>query len=273
MKIASNLTDHEKNLLFLLFTLLILFCAYQFGYVPFTERAENLHNENLLLTSRVNELQIKKNQEEKFITETKDYEEKINEMLGEIPVRITQEKSIMLITELEDYADIKISSINFQDISKFYSGSFQGSNMQSSANVSTNESEQDSDVAENNTANNESTMDVTKEAATNDSSRDSTNLLINTAVTGYSTAIVLTYQTSYEGLKKCIEFINENEEKMNITDISAAFDNTTGNLTGTLTINLYALDGIDKQDEEVKVPGIHIGVDNIFDSIENSILD
>lgn len=252
MKVASNLTDHEKNLLFLLFTLLILFCAYQFGYVTFTERADNLHNENIRLTSRLNELQIKKNQEEKFITETKEYEEKIHEMLEEFPVRINQEKSIMLITELEDYADVKISSINFQDISKFYTGSFQESNALTSADTSIDESEQDNDAAVDNTA---------------------SNATFANAITGYSTSIVLTYQTSYEGLKKCIEFINKNEEKMNLTDISAAFDNTTGNLTGTLTIILYALDGIEKQEEEVKIPGINIGVDNIFDSFENLILD
>lgn len=227
MKIASNLSDHEKNLLFLLFTLLILFCAYQFGYVPFTERADNLHNENLLLTSRLNELQIKKNQEEKFITETKDYEDKINEMLEEFPVRITQEKNIMLINELEGYADVKISSINFGDSSNFYTGSLQKGNASDSVET----------------------------------------------ITGYSTSIVLTYQTSYEGLKKSIDFIHENDKKMNITGITAAFDNTTGNLTGTLTIMLYALDGMDKQEEEVKIPGIEIGVDNIFDSFDSSVLE
>ena len=60
----------------------------------------------------------------------------------------------------------------------------------------------------------------------------------------------------------------KDKEKMNITDISAAFDNTTGNLTGTLTISLYALAGIKKGEEEVSIPGIGLGMDNIFDSIE-----
>lgn len=222
MKIANNLSDNEKNLLFLLFTLLILFSAYQFGFVKFTDKAEELQKENLTLSSKVNELQIKKNQEEKFMNETLEYEEKMNEILGAFPVWITQEKNLMLITELEEYANVKISSVTFQDVSTFYTASLE------------NES---------------SVSDV------ND-------------ITGYTTSIALTYQASYQGLKDCIQFINNNEEKMNITDISAAFDNTTGNLTGTLTISVYALDGIDKSEEKLVIPGIDLGMDNIFGSVE-----
>lgn len=222
MKIANNLSDNEKNLLFLLFTLLILFSAYQFGFVKFTDKAEELQKENLTLSSKVNELQIKKNQEEKFMNETLEYEEKMNEILGAFPVWITQEKNLMLITELEEYANVKISSVTFQDVSTFYTASLE------------NES---------------SVSDV------ND-------------ITGYTTSIALTYQASYQGLKDCIQFINNNEEKMNITDISAAFDNTTGNLTGTLTISVYALDGIHKSEEKLVIPGIDLGMDNIFGSVE-----
>lgn len=222
MKIANNLSDNEMNLLFLLFTLLILFSAYQFGFVKFTDKAEELQKENLTLSSKVNELQIKKNQEEKFMNETLEYEEKMNEILGAFPVWITQEKNLMLITELEEYANVKISSVTFQDVSTFYTASLE------------NES---------------SVSDV------ND-------------ITGYTTSIALTYQASYQGLKDCIQFINNNEEKMNITDISAAFDNTTGNLTGTLTISVYALDGIHKSEEKLVIPGIDLGMDNIFGSVE-----
>ncbi|WP_066711994.1 hypothetical protein [Clostridium sp. Marseille-P299] len=222
MKIANNLSDNEKKLLFLLFTLLILFSAYQFGFVKFTDKAEELQKENLTLSSKVNELQIKKNQEEKFMNETLEYEGKMNEILGAFPVWITQEKNLMLITELEEYANVKISSVTFQDVSTFYTASLE------------NES---------------SVSDV------ND-------------ITGYTTSIALTYQASYQGLKDCIQFINNNEEKMNITDISAAFDNTTGNLTGTLTISVYALDGIEKSEEKLVIPGIDLGMDNIFGSFE-----
>lgn len=222
MKIANNLSDNEKNLLFLLFTLLILFSAYQFGFVKFTDKAEELQKENLTLSSKVNELQIKKNQEEKFMNETLEYEEKMNEILGAFPVWITQEKNLMLITELEEYANVKISSVTFQDVSTFYTASLE-----------------------------------------NESSVSDVNDII-----GYTTSIALTYQASYQGLKDCIQFINNNEEKMNITDISAAFDNTTGNLTGTLTISVYALDGIDKSEEKLVIPGIDLGMDNIFGSVE-----
>lgn len=242
MKIANNLSDNEKNLLFLLFTLLILFSAYQFGFVKFTDKAEELQKENLTLSSKVNELQIKKNQEEKFMNETLEYEEKMNEILGAFPVWITQEKNLMLITELEEYANVKISSVTFQDVSTFYTASLENESSVSDVN----------DID-----------DGSIDAMVNNKSEGNV-----VDITGYTTSIALTYQASYQGLKDCIQFINNNEEKMNITDISAAFDNTTGNLTGTLTISVYALDGIDKSEEKLVIPGIDLGMDNIFGSVE-----
>lgn len=271
MKITNSLSDNEKNLLFLLFTLLILFSAYQFGFVKFTDKAEQLQSENLTLTSKLNELQIKKNQEKKYIAETVEYEEKIAEMLNDFPTRITQEKNIMLITELEEYAKITVSSITFQDISKFYTSNLENSSLtnvvddmhETSIDVRVDDENEVNDGIKTNEEN--GTAEENKNIKTGEYIKGKT---MDLNITGYTTSIVLTYQASYQGLKKCIEFINNNKEKMNITEISAAFDNTTGNLTGTLTISVYALAGIKKGEEEVTIPGIDLGMDNIFNSIE-----
>lgn len=88
------------------------------------------------------------------------------------------------------------------------------------------------------------------------------------SIAGYQMTMNLSYQTTYDGLKKGIDFINKNDNKMNISDITAAFDNTTGNLTGTMTIIKYALDGTGKTFENVIIDGVQLGTENIFGTFE-----
>jgi hypothetical protein len=55
---------------------------------------------------------------------------------------------------------------------------------------------------------------------------------------------------------------------MNISDLTAAFDSTTGNLAGTMTIHLYAVNGTGKKYLEPQIAGLDIGTDNIFGTFE-----
>lgn len=267
MKIISNFSDNEKNLLFLLFTLLILFSSYQFGYVPLTNKADHLYEQNKELTSTLNELQMKKDNQEKYISETNSFQERTNEMLEEFPIQITQEKNIIFVTQLEEYAKMKVASITFQDITKFYESNQNNEDTVSTGeNVNTDEGEQSeasSEELSDKEINNNSDFN-TKEANKKIEGFNTNNIDMK----GYTTSMVINYQCNYKGLKKMIEFINTNEEKMNISDLSAAFDYTTGNLTGSVTISVYALNGIDKAEEELLIPNIEIGTNNIFGSFE-----
>lgn len=78
----------------------------------------------------------------------------------------------------------------------------------------------------------------------------------------------ISYRTTYEGLKECMNYINLYEERRNVESITASYDATTGNLTGTMVINLYAMSGTDKKYQKPEVSGISIGTDNIFGTAE-----
>lgn len=87
----------------------------------------------------------------------------------------------------------------------------------------------------------------------------------------FTSPLSITYRTTYEGLKECMDYINHHEERMNVESITASYDATTGNLTGTMVINLYAMSGTDKQYQKPEVAGISIGTDNIFGTAEISM--
>lgn len=235
----NKLSGRERNLLYLLVALMILFGAYQFGYVGLMEKAENLQKSNQELTDQYNELLIKEAQKDKYITETARLNTMTQILLDRFPANLSQEKSIMLMAGLENYANIKVNALTFNGITTFYEN-----------DKSTDESSNDEEnVPEG----------YYKETIENDLG----------SLTGYKLNMTINYKAGYKGLKKCIKFINENQEKMNISSITASYDSSTGNLTGTIGINIYALSSNLSKFEDIKIPVEEIGTNNIFGTIQD----
>ena len=86
----------------------------------------------------------------------------------------------------------------------------------------------------------------------------------NTGIYVYQNSLSLTYKSSYEALKRCMDFINQNEERMNVDSLSASFDSESGNLSGVLVINQYSMTGTESIYQKPQFDGINIGVDSIF---------
>lgn len=84
----------------------------------------------------------------------------------------------------------------------------------------------------------------------------------------YCVPMSMAYQSSYKGLKDTIKYTNNHQNRMVIDSISAAYDGTTGLVTGGMTLNMYYVTGTEKVYEEPYVPHMNMGVSNIFGSIE-----
>ncbi len=84
----------------------------------------------------------------------------------------------------------------------------------------------------------------------------------------YSIPVSVTYKTTYEGYKKCMTYINEYKERINVTDLNTTYDAQTGNLTGTMTLSMYYLTGTDKPFERPEISDINLGTGNIFGTLE-----
>lgn len=78
----------------------------------------------------------------------------------------------------------------------------------------------------------------------------------------------LSFQVSYDGLKRGLEYILNHEDRMTVQDMSVSYDNSTGNLSGTMNINMYAISGTDNTYSGPSVPGVPTGTPNIFQTLE-----
>ena len=238
MKNNKKISTRELKLLFVFFTLLILYASYQFGYLKYTNKTEKLLEETRTLENQLSELKKKNSNKEKMIKETEEFIKKKDSMLEEFPGGVTEEKITMFVVDMENYASAQVSNISFEGIQAFY------------------------------TTNGELSRDATTEETTTEETATTTETIAEGDITGYQTTVLLSYQATYAGLKKCIDYINTYQEKINIGGLTATFDSTTGNLTGTLTIIVYSLGGTDKKYQAPQIAGIEIGRDNIFGTFE-----
>ena len=88
--------------------------------------------------------------------------------------------------------------------------------------------------------------------------------------------LTINYQTTYDGLKACMNYINNYPERMNVNNFSAGYDKETGLLTGSMVINLFGVKDADHIYEDPYIGGIELGLDNIFGTMDvdlNSLIN
>ncbi|MDF2588242.1 MAG: hypothetical protein K0S41_2083 [Anaerocolumna sp.] len=248
----KGITEKEMRLLIILFSLLIFVGVYQFIYIKTNDKTDTLTVENNALQVQVNELMIKQSNAEKLKDEITSMESEMKELINVFPSDITTEKGIMFAKELEDFTDISISSVAFSEKEVFYSSSGQA---------------EQSETMDENSVENETLTDTTSEISTDNEANENTNQF-NLGIQGIRSTVTLSYQTTYNGLKQCLSYIKENENRMVLNDLTAAYDMSTGNLTGSMTIAMYALIGSPKGYTAPDLDHIKTGTNNIFSTIE-----
>ncbi len=80
--------------------------------------------------------------------------------------------------------------------------------------------------------------------------------------------ITVNYSTTYSGLKACMDYINNYSERMNVNSFSAGYDQESGQLTGSMVINLFGVKDADHEYHDPVIAGINLGVDNIFGNVD-----
>lgn len=220
MKISQK---HIQYILLLLIVVIAV-CAYQFGYVKYIEKANQVKEENKTIEARINELNTKESHRAEWTEGIAESEKNIKEILAKYGPGNTPEKSIMFLRSLEDVAEMTVPNLTFYPDNSFY--------------ISNNVDGEGNPTIE----------------------MDRTTLSFN-------------YLTSYDGLKKCVDYINNYVERMNINGFTAMMDPTTGQLTGSMVINLFSVTDESHVYSAPVVSGIDIGTDNIFGTLDLTTVD
>ena len=80
---------------------------------------------------------------------------------------------------------------------------------------------------------------------------------------GYKSSINISYEGDYSQWKDFVKYINTYASKSTIDSLTATYNDSTGVVSGTASISLYAIQGGDRKATEPKF-NVKTGTDNIF---------
>ena len=107
------ITDAEKKLLFIVLGVVILVCAYFFGFTKLNEQARAIEASNVQDEAEVSRLEGMVSKQAETQAETEQYKKNIETIVAKYPVSIPQEKAIYLVQQFEDITLMDVDSIAF----------------------------------------------------------------------------------------------------------------------------------------------------------------
>ena len=261
-----KISDSDKRLLIIFFAIVILACSYFFIFNKSMSKASELeatNDEDRIKVQQMETMEAALPQVKENIETMKQTQE---EIIGKYPSDMKTEKVIETLQEIEEHSsDFHITDITFAMHMPILG---QGSTTDASSDT-------EGDVASDTTGDTESDAgsDVTSDTAgstTGDTAGDTTGSTTDdstasaSSVEGYYASVGIRYEASYAGLKEMIAYVNQFKDRTTIDQFSASFDDTTGKLTGEMTLNMYYLTNTGKDYVPPVFDFMPKGVNNIF---------
>lgn len=228
--------------------------AYFFVFTDYKEKTEALVAQNTKLEQQISDLQAKQQNQEFYETEMERMLKAIDDIYQVFPVDVREEDCLLMAINQELISPMSLNSIS---ISLVNDVAFTVDTAQSEHKYTYDLGEGDilGDGGGDTT-----TADATAAAATNDP--NNTTGMLRTRQTTFN------YTVSYEGLKRSIQHICNQTNRVAIDSLTASFDTSTGLLVGSTTLDMYLVPGqVDKPYVQPNFSAVLLGTDNIFGTI------
>lgn len=236
-----KVTKRDVLLILALIGILAAALSYFLVFDPYKEKTEALVAENGRLQQQVAALEEKEKNKEFYEKEMERMRQEIADIYQVFPVDVREEDCILMAINQEIISPMDVQSINISLVNDV------------EFTVDTSQEP----VHDYSTGGG----DVPDDAAAAANTSDTTGMLRNRQTT-------FNYTVSYEGLKRSILHIGDQTNRMAIDSLTASFDDATGLLVGTTTLNMYiAPYQEDKPYVQPNFSAVLLGTDNIFGTI------
>lgn len=236
-----KLTEKDKNLLLIL-AVIAAFC------LPLVLLVQPAMNKCEALTREISELQSRKSYLDQIVTAGSTYQEeaeniavKKEELMNRFPSDIPQEASLLFMDNTEKKLPISLYQVGFgEDVA-----------MQ----MTSAPTQEAIDQVEADTG------DVTDDSVYADTTSQTA---VTSGLTGISTSTDFSYTAGYEEFKEFLDYIENYNDRMVITSLTASYAMDMNQVNGNFTLIQYALKGEDRNPVSFLEPEMIQGTNNIF---------
>lgn len=264
-----NISMRDKKILLMFLGVGIFAAGYFFGYRPQMEEAESIQASNAPLQERLNDLLKLAENKDFYLEETDSINAKIDEYTSAFPADIRSEDGIVLSMNMEDSLDMQISNVGLG--TREFIAALDGSTedplidmpdqtLSEQANAQTQEQIDEIEGTD--------VQGDKERQAASDEEVANLNETLTTPVL-YRTQDSMQFTGTYASLKDMVDYLAEQSGRMTLDNVNASFDSSTGNLTGSITVNLFSMAGTGKTYTEPDAGSVAYGTDNIFGTIES----
>lgn len=248
MKISMR----DKKMLLMFLGVGVFAAGYFLGYRPQMEKAESIQAANVPLQDRLDDLLKLAENKDFYIEETNSIQEQIDKYTSEFPVNVRQEDGIVLSMDMEDSLD---GSTEDELVDMPDETLSEQANAQTEAQI---------DEIEGTDVRGDKERQIASDAEVEDMNSTTSVPVL------YRTQDSMQFTGTYASLKDMVEYLADQSGRMTLDNVSASFDSSTGNLTGSITVNLFSMAGTGKTYTEPDAGSVAYGTNNIFGTIEKS---
>ena len=224
---TTTLSSKDKKLLLYVGGAAVFFLVLFLIFMPTNEKTSVLKDENATLLSEVEHLRALDADKETYLAKTDETNRAIVETLSHFPVAVLEEETIMYAVELEDKNDMVINSISISPEELLYTSSIPVASPAYKGNP-----------------------------------EDAASAVVPLNL--YNTNAIYSFTSSYEGFKEIYTMIQKDNHLKNVDSLSMAYDQESGMIIGTMSVNLFAVDGTGEAYVSPEIRDVKTGVLNVF---------
>lgn len=262
----SKLTKKDEYLLIGLAGVLFLVIAWFLIASPLQEKTATVKTENVELKSKAELYQAVNAQLSTYEKGIEDYETKKTDIINKYPSQITKEDEMMFWVNMENnlYNQMAVTTLNFTELTEVLPVADETAQTDTTT----------TDTTATDTTTTEATTEAATEAAT-DAAADGTATTTDATATAldvhlFKAPINYSFQATYDGLKNMMYYLLNDSNRKNIENINITFDTETGNLTGSMDVNLFMMTGTGREYRPLSIPATSKGVSDIFHTAEGT---
>lgn len=263
-----SISTRDKKILLMFSGVAVFAAGYFFGYKPQMSKAEEIETASVPLETRLNELLEMAKNKEFYEEETSRYNQEVSDYVAQFPADVKEEDGILLARDMENALDMEVSNIGIS--TRNFIASLDGSTeeeigelvdqtLSEKANEQTQE--QIDEIEGTDTKAEEALADAT-EAAVSDAA-DLTDLTVL-----FRRLDTLQFNGTYDSLKDAVDYLASRSGRMTLDSVDASFDASTGNLIGTITVNMFSMTGTGSTYTEPDAGSVALGRKDLFGTID-----
>lgn len=258
----SKMSMRDKRILLMLLGIVVFVLGYFLVFQPQMAKAEEIEAQNAPLKEKLAQLKEIEENQDYYVSETKKYNQRVTDYTNMFPADVKEEDAVLLGKGMEDKLGMWIFKMDFADqefVASLDTSALNG-NSQEDGSTLTEQA-------------NQPTQDQINEIEGIPETEDTNTVpdgIDYNSVALYRVKNTMEFNGTYQELKELVDYLAADASRLTIDSVDIDFSASTGDLGGTVVVNMYSMTGTGRDYVTPDVSSVVLGNHNLFGTLTTS---